>query len=182
MYNLLAQSNKDTLKREYYLRLGTIAFVAIALSAVAVIVYLLPAFSLVQYRYDDVLSRLGTAELSTHTINDSAAVASLGHTQQEINAIENVIIPAGASTLQSVIDEIISRKAAGISILDIKVTRTDAHLWQATVAGVAADRQALVVFQATLASDPLFSGVTIPVSTFEASSNISFSFTFTTKK
>jgi hypothetical protein len=96
---------------------------------------------------------------------------------ESINMISrNVLKIKDASVSpQSILNDIYSSKPSGISIRDYKL---DLDKGEIRLQGLAVDRVTLIQFKENVESVSNFENVEIPISSFEAETNLEFSLTF----
>lgn len=184
MINLLPDSNKKEIKKEYYTRLGVV--VAIFLSALLVvrIASLLPSYLLISAKHKSFLERSNSAGHQ----DIQAKRESLEKVVTEINAKVAMLSGPEKATPspEKVFSEIISKKPSGIQLNSLSyedatqsgTKRTEnasaPQNIRLSIVGTAKERNTLLSFVEMLNKDPLFSSVDLPISSLVKDRDLNF--------
>lgn len=177
MSNLLPLEQKKNLTNEYHLRVWTVGlFLVAALFAIA-IVLLVPPYVLslheaqvAQAQVDSLKKEIATKQ----SVDSTKVISDTNTTLQKINGF--IGQETASLSPHDMITKFLSYVDPAISITNIYYTTGDKG-GQLSVRGVAKDDVSLSAFAKTLQSEPYFSSVNLPVSTFVKTTDISFAIT-----
>jgi uncharacterized protein (UPF0210 family) len=171
MINLIPNKDKKHMRQDFYFRLTTIVFMALALSMVVACIALFPAYLLSSVKKDlastQALDKKNEAmprvdEDTNLAINDlNKKIALVERAEKNKFSVSSVIV-----------DQILNSITEDIKITSIAYDESpDKAL---SVRGQAANREKLLVFRKALESNPFFQKVDLPISNFVKDSDIKF--------
>lgn len=167
MTNLLPKEKKRVIRREYNLRLISIALIMFSVVVLIGSVLLVPSYFVTYLKSTSGKDQIGVIEgiVASQEKDDTSKI--LVETRQKLNMISS----EKRSNLVEVIEIILSEKT---SVIKIKSFVSSEGL--VGVSGIADTRDDLVEFVERLERATLFTNVNLPVSDLAASRNIEFSF------
>ncbi len=177
--NLLSQEEKKENQRDYLYRFLAGLAGAILASLLVGGFALLPSYVLIQAKQAELT--IGLASLkNSQSISGSEKVYQLLETaNQQINFLS---LQSGLS-LTAAVKEILARRPIGVTINSLTYHPQEGTDGQLVVAvslkGIANRREAIMEFVKNLQTEPTFTGINIPVSSFAKDRDIEFSLTFT---
>lgn len=172
MLNLLPPEARQSLKKEYRLRVLALAFLFLAFSVGAGVVSVLPfAISAGSaYWFGGGSPLASTAE----TAQGKATAATL----QDFKDTLSVLDPQKFSARRSVagtIDAVVRDTPSGVRLRGFSFISGSGADMQLELAGVSDTRDSLVSFSQNLSNDPAFTAVNLPISNYSEKTNIDFS-------
>ncbi len=179
MINVLPQTEKKALKKEYRLRLVTVCFIFITILGILSSVSLVPSY-VVSKNKEMILENKLTF---LNKVNPDVSLTDLDLYISKINSTLLLLSNSNPKRIVSedVILPLLAVKPSGIVITQILYgERTDGSA-SLDVRGVAPDRVALQNFKSILESNKKFTTVDLPISNFVKRSNIDFNITITIK-
>ena len=180
MVNLLPSGRIVFIKREYRLRLGVVAGILSILILVTANVLLISTYFVTSSDGDDVRERLAALEAGgAGSVGVNKEL--LDRLQRELAVLNSVRVQP---TLSTILDDILKRKSAGISIDELRFIRAEDAALPSTIflGGIARRREDLLSAKRDIEASELVSTVTTPVSAFTREENISFSMEVTLEK
>lgn len=188
MINLLPLKQKKSLHRLLILREASFFLWGLFFIEIICIIFLVPVYFLLQ-------AKTTSSELEVLNIKNSESFIvdkNMNTTIDDINA-KLAIFPKDFSEVyptSDIINPLTKHRVVGVSITGISFEKhTVSNDTKKTVEikkpdlevrGVAKNRLALLAFQKSLESDPLYSVVTVPISDFVKGKDITFSILITT--
>ncbi len=171
MFNLLPESEKKILRKEYSRRRALVFLgLLVALIGIAV-VFLVPTYVLSHVKRNSVEQEHDAAakEYASHS---ALPVAEIQHIQDLL-----ILIGDGQATASSslIIKTITDARGAGIKMNSLSISWSDKSTVQ--IQGISSTREALRSFTNTLQSTKMFDNVNVPVSAYAKDSDIPFSIT-----
>ena len=176
MINFLPPEAKTLVKHEYRIRLASVWALLLAVVAATGAGLLVPSYVLLGRQIEALL-------LSDAGIRDESKVEAYKASRQDLVKAQALAAqlavprrhPAGSDVLRQVQDA----RSRSITISNFAYTYSDAGVELLRVDGVAATREALTQFSATLERNPLFLRADVPVSSLVAERDLPFTITIT---
>lgn len=172
MINVLPEEEKKMLKREYWMRLLTMATNLLTVTAIVATLLILPS-----YFYSKDKEALAESKLEAFNIaNPEIAKTDLDTKVAEINN-KLILLNSSKSDLivsDLILKDIMSLRLKGISILGINYKEEKDKPKTIEIEGIASNRATLRAFKSNLDSDQNFAMVTLPISNFLEPTNINF--------
>lgn len=173
MFNLLPREEREVLRSEYHARQYVVYAGVVAFLGMVSVGLLLPSY--ITY-------------VTTHLLLKSEQRAIRAAEPSEEKDTREIVARGNAIALQMkafdavqhspTLDKLLSRVVPGIRLSNVTIlTQPDKRI-QLDVDGVAATRESLRAFDASLTRDNVFTGVDIPLSSYTRDTNIPFSITF----
>lgn len=180
MVNLLPFREIASIKREYRLRLGVVGGILSIVILVTATVLLSSTYFVTNSDGNDVRERLLAFE--------AEGTGSVGMNKESFDKLKRELAVLDSTRvepkLSAVLDDILKRKPAGISIDELRFVRTGGDPPQSTISlgGIARRREDLLLAKRDIEASEFVSTVTTPVSVFTKEENISFSMDVTLEK
>lgn len=175
MVNILPKDAQNKLRTLYYLRLLSMFLFLTALAFAIGAGLLAPSYMLARQEAD-AAKEYSTALQQTLALKEAAgASAGLTVLSEELSLMKTYQAqPAVAAALSA----LIAKLPKGVSISQVLIAPPGAADGKMGVSGNAKTRAELLAFVSALQGNPLFSGVTVPVSDLAGDTNLSFTLTF----
>jgi hypothetical protein len=178
--NLLPLENRKAFRREYFIRLGTVAVLVLVVVVVAQAIFLLPS-----YLYEREIVNSRTLELQRLSANlattqEQEAQTKLAALQAESTYLLSVNDhPTASIVLRSVLD--VPRPGITISgfIFGQPADSSSGNKKTLQLTGVAATRESLRSYDTALGALPFVSSADLPISDYAKDSQIPFTITLT---
>jgi len=172
MLELLPNTQKKALKKEYFLRLSVVALSFSFAAGILFLVSFAPSYFLSAVKGRVVNEEFEKMAKSSRAKDDEELRTSIKRSRERIALLK----PEGNESLvKDKILKIISRKSSGISIDGISMSYSKNGQYQIFVTGVSKSRDALKSFADNLKSEKEFSEVDLPISNFAKIADIDFS-------
>lgn len=172
MFNLLPQTEKQIITREYRLRfVATCLFFFSIICGVAIISLIPSLFSSgqiendIQKKYD--LLNNEVANISRDNPSDVLTAAT--------KKSEALSLFSDHKTAYELIDRVVKSRTAGIKLVGVNIRAGNTGVRDVSILGQAVDRESLLSYAKVLRESKLFSEVTVPVSNFAPAVDIKFS-------
>jgi Tfp pilus assembly protein PilN len=176
MVNLTTPKHQAQLIRLYYIRIGTVLCVTLALAGTAVAALLLPSYFLIHAEADQAAEYVETARAIATERSKSQSQETLAAFNDSIKLLTNAQRSPVFAHVLEVLTETIPK---GVALTNIDATYADAQSVRVVVRGVARTRAELIAYSNTLKRHPELSGVVVPVSDLVADVDGAFSVTLT---
>ncbi len=180
MYTLLPEEQIKNLAREYHIRLFILGFFFLSGAVWIGIGSLLPSYIISVMQEQKAQEHLQQIEKTTQTpvnVGIAAEVAASNAAILRIKAAQDPVI------FSSIIENIANHRIPGVTLSSIDIshaaTAENPSQTRITIHGKATTRDIFVAFQRSLAVDPAFSNVTLPISNLAKGVNIEFVLTMT---
>lgn len=170
MFNMLPQSEKQMIKREYLRRYVAVTlFFMFGLITFASIT-LVPSYIMSNVKEKILSGQIDAAKNTLSATEESQATKDIRNITEEIR-----VLAPGAMGVNNhdVFLSIVTNKNVGIKITSMALVRGNAET-AVTVSGIASDRQTLLSFEKKLNENTLFSNVDLPISNLTKNKDISF--------
>lgn len=178
MFNLLPESEKKRILKEYRLRKTTIILSFLFATGLISFIFLIPSYMLSSSRDKEVSNRIDAVRRSTIVGEANEINASLVDTNLKIQSLK---IEENEVLIKDLFDRVLSKKTDSIRIVDIQFRKKQTDGNEIELSGIARDRESLSAFIKSLEEEDLFLNVDIPVSSFAKETNANFSVNITGK-
>lgn len=172
MINLLPIEQKETLRKDYRIRIFAVALAALAALLFVANAVLLPSYFLSRVK-------LSTTQDQSDELQNSIAGKKRTSFQDLVATTDTRLKflskEAGSVSVRSLIRDVVERRGDVISLSDISYTQTGDGGGKLQVVGVAKNRTALIAYKDKLEADNAFSKVELPVSNLVSKRDIEFS-------
>ncbi|HEY1037640.1 MAG TPA: hypothetical protein VGE62_03595 [Candidatus Paceibacterota bacterium] len=171
MLHLLTEEHKAKIIRQYRMRLLIVLCLGIVLTLVAAAIFLIPSYVISFSAYSEVqaeknrLVSLVAAKQTDALANDVKEVS---------NTLEALKSHADRRNPTRIFERIVQGKPSGVSVTSFAYTPESDSQVTVDVAGKANTRGSLSSYVDMLKADKVFSGVSIPLSSFARERDISF--------
>jgi hypothetical protein len=169
MINLLPDSQKVLIRKEYRLRVLVVTLLFMLSTIVLTGLLLLPSYLLVFYKTKTAEKSVASVQAAEDAKEYSERLQAAKQAAAMIKPENKVIAPTDIIAL------VIKHKSKPISITSITYQRKEENKLVVRVEGKAGTRQDLVKFKDGIESDPFVQMVDLPVSSFAQNTNIEFS-------
>lgn len=169
MINLLPDTGRDSIRREYRSRLVATVLWGVALTSALTAVALLPSYFLSQAKREAVAVELAVAEGARGSVGEGVA-AELTAARDAAAALEDIASQTPPSDL---VFAALARKPRGVSVTLLQYERT-ASRETLRIQGEAADRESLIAFRRELSLLQGAGTVDLPVSNLAKSTDIPY--------
>ncbi|MFA5997619.1 MAG: hypothetical protein WC791_04005 [Candidatus Paceibacterota bacterium] len=177
MLNLLDTTEKKKIFTEYYFRIAVVSIFAIGALSVASLFLLIPPYIFSVSKYNNAQLNVSVLEVKYGNSEKEKEIAAQ---IRDINTKTELLLAGGASAQSSPLQSILNLlKIKGtfvkINAISYDLTSTPHRI---VLSGIAPTRDGLAAFIEELKKEPTLSGVTLPISSYVKSTNISFSIVF----
>ncbi|MCX6786258.1 MAG: hypothetical protein NTU85_00305 [Candidatus Kaiserbacteria bacterium] len=177
--NLLPEERRHALRRDYFLRIGTVAMIFCVALTLAAAVLLLPTYVFLVKSTQAKKTRLASIE-SVLSSSDEAAIstqlATLSSDAAILEALANA--PSFGATIRAMLDV----PHPGITLSGFVYSpATNDYTGTLSVSGVAATRNALRSYQLTIQNASFAHSADLPVSSYAKDTDIAFTIAITLK-
>lgn len=178
MFNLLPQTEKDIIEREYRLRLVVTVLVFLVVLGCMAIIAIIPSF-FIAYQKERLLMRRSV------DLKKEVALTSTDYQINDLKLVKQKVAALNANKspiyVHDLISKIIARKISGIKLSGLNVGAEVDGSRQVSILGKAQNRDVLFEFKKSLEKEEILSGITVPPSNFASSANINFTILAKTK-
>lgn len=173
--NLLPPERERGFRKEYFLRLATVAFALLALLVAAHAALLFPSYLYLADQASTARDRLAELDASLASSGEAAMNARLVGLKSEAERLNALASSTSATAaLSSVLG--VDRSGVTITSLSYHAPAPDGRM---TVSGIASTRESLRRFDLALEALPGVVSADLPLSAYAAESNIPFTITLT---
>lgn len=175
--NLLPSERARAFRQTYFLRLATVAALALAVLIAAHAALLSPAYLFVSERAALAKEELSALSASLATSEEAEMNARLARLSDDVARLrEYASAPASSDVLRSVLEV----PRSGITLAGLAVTPGKGGAnGRMVISGNAATRESLRQYHAALSKLPGVTGVDLPLSAYAKESDITFTLTLT---
>ncbi len=174
MFNLLPDSLKGEIIKEYKLRLFIVSLFFVVFIELSFIVLLFPSLVISYYREKDVELRVETLEKSSGVTNANSIKPVIKSLNSDLNTIDKTLQYSEAIPI---IDIVLTEKTKLVQITDISYISLSSSTATIVVQGVSLTRDALVNFKKSLEVSNNFKNIDLPISNLAKDRDIKFSMT-----
>jgi Tfp pilus assembly protein PilN len=178
MINLIPNTEKKKLNKDFYLRFIALSFLMLGISVSIASILLLPSYVYSVLLNNNINAKLASQEKETAVSSDSDTLLTIRDLKSKLSLMESLENEDVFSN--RIINEIILKKMPNIKITGISYTN-DSQGENIDLEGIAPSREALLLFERTLEDDSAFSKVNLPISNFIKGSNIKFNLSLVPK-
>ncbi|MEK7170654.1 MAG: hypothetical protein AAB767_05185 [Patescibacteria group bacterium] len=172
MSNLLPQTEKETIRREYRIRLAIVAlwllFAAVSIASAL----LIPSYFLSSQKEKAASERFETLSANVRKENAAAIDSILSGAQSRLSLLSR--IPPKVF-FHEALTQVVSVKGSKISVEEISFTEGEDGTWKFIIRGRAGNRSALLSYAKALERAGIFKKADVPISDFAKDTDIAFS-------
>lgn len=183
MFNLLPKAEKETIRREYRIRLTIVALWFSFATLLIASILLLPSLLLSTAKEKAAIGRFTALSTIVERENTAKLEKVLADTQSRLSLFRRTV---PALYLHELLMRLASYRSDKVSFTNISFTERQSGQGagpadnaggnrEVTIAGIARDRAGLLALVQSLERSGLFARVEVPVSNYAKGSNISFS-------
>lgn len=176
MFNLLPNTLRDGIKKEYNLRKVILILLFIVFIQVTFMVFLMPTWLISKYKEVDLVNKGQALNSYLSSLDIASTTSNIKTINTKLSVIDKSLRYPG---IVPFLNSIISKKTSAISITDVVYVATGEKNATVSVEGVSGTRESLLAFVKNLQSLGLFKTVDLPISNFTKDKNISFSINIT---
>lgn len=178
MINLIPNEDKKEMSKNFYFRLISLAFVMLGVSLLVASIAILPAYFFSTTQKNFFSEKFTLQENEPIPSLDQDTLSIIKDLKSKLSLIENTRKNEFVFS-QKIINEILLKKMNSIKITEIFYENEKEGGKKVNIAGLAPNREVLLLFRQTLEENPAFSKVDLPISNFVKGSNIRFNLTLT---
>ncbi len=171
MFNLLPKAEKDKILREYRIRLAVVVLWFIFATFILASVSVFPSYVLSSDKVKSAQRRFDTLSESVSHGRNADLDAVLADAKMQLSLLSH---EPPKAFLHELMLRIVSLKTDGISLSSLSFTGVGKK-GEASIIGIAADRNALLAFSKELERAQIFEKVEVPPSNFAKNAGIEFS-------
>ena len=170
--NLLPTRRRESLRRDYFLRLGVVVFLGIAALIGAHGILLVPAHVFVEEQISSRERTLAALSVELETKEEREADARLSDLRSDTTYLSHLsLVSAGSEAIRAVL----ALPRVGIRLRSFTFTPpSEEKEGKMTIAGIADTRDALRRYNLTLSALPFVTKADLPISAYAKESDISF--------
>ena len=175
MINLLPDTEKQSIRKEYQLRVIVVILSSILIIVLSTFALLIPSYILTLYKgaiAQDIITKTPTPSAEEDFTERLTTVKRVAHV---LSPEQPNLLPTEAITIIS------EHRLNTIIITSITYTKTETDPVTIHIKGIAENRKSLVDYTAALRSEAHIAAVNLPVSSFAADSDIGFEIDIKTK-
>lgn len=177
MFELLPNTQKNALKREYLSRVTIIALSFLLAIGTLSLVALSPSYFLSVERDKVAYKELENIKKFNGKTDDEKLRADIENSKEMISMLRS---SGEESSIKDLILKIISKKNPGVMISGVSVSSSKKEQYQIIVKGTAKNRELLKSFAEDLRGNKEFGSIDLPISNFAKISDIDFNITLKT--
>lgn len=182
MINLLPKPEKDSIRKEYRLRVAVVSFAILSLALVLAVFSFLPTYLFTLSRYQAFLTESQSDETQSRISQVKGMEATVRNVNSKIDLLKSA---ANTPMVKDIFLEILESKTSGITITELsydfggvtskKGKETAVSPSNISVTGMSSDRAALLAFKDALSQKKEFKTVDLPISSLVKDTDLSFS-------
>lgn len=173
MINLIPNEEKKRKVKDFYFRLTTIFFIVLATAILVAVVALFPSYLLSAVKKNFTNTKLEMQKAEPIQSVDQKTLDLIKDLDNKLTLVEKAEQGKYVVSLK-VVSEVILKKMSDIKITEITYENNPLLGRTIGIYGTSPNRERLLLFQQTLAGDPLFKKVDLPISNFIKGLNIQF--------
>lgn len=173
MINLIPIKEKKEIRKDFYYRFLTVFFVMLGFLVFIFLVAISPAYII---SFEKKVSTSKNLEIQKNEVMpeiDQQAQIAIKDLDARLTLLEKAR-KNGYVFSEKVINEIILQKVPGIKINSFSYQNDSLDGRKVNIAGIAQNREQLLLFRQALEEDSLFKNVDLPISNFVKGNNIEF--------
>jgi cell division protein FtsL len=173
MFNLLPETEKKHILKEYSMRRLVVLLFFLLVSGLIALICIFPSKLLSQTKEENIRARIETTKKSPILAESELLISTLSAANLKLAALSP---PPNEILIEDLFDRVIARKSTNIKLRNLVYKRSankDSSTIQLT--GVALNRESLSTFVEDLKKEPLFKEVNLPVSDLTKGVNATFS-------
>lgn len=177
MANLLPIESKKHVRKEYFMRLGVLSLLSLALLIAVALALLAPSYIFSESKYNLVTDQLVNEKSKTATPQEEEENRKI---IRKTNSMLGILAykATTSTTAYATFKTIIEHKTRSIKIYSLFFSKNAKNI-TVSLSGVAATRAPLFDFMKALEEDGAFSAVDLPISNFVKERDIGFSIQIT---
>jgi len=174
MFNLLPDSLKGEIIKEYRLRLIVVILVFIMFIILSFIIFMSPSLVVSYFRENELKQRVEVLDKTAGASNINSIKPVIKSLNSDLSSIDKTL---KYSEVVPLINSVLSEKTSSIYITDISYTSISSSTASVVVQGVSTTRDALVSFKKSLEDTKIFKSIDLPISNLAKDKDIKFSMT-----
>ncbi len=174
MFNVLPDSLKDNIIREYKERRWVVILLFFIFAQLIFLVFMMPSWIISKSRELDVIEQVSKMDKSETFSTANSLKPVIRTLNNELGIINRTL---EYQEFTPIFDAVLSKKTNSIKITDISYVGNSSTTAVMVLQGVSSTRDALVNFKEGLADLKLFKTIDLPISNYAKEKNIDFSIT-----
>lgn len=176
MFNLLPESLKQDIAKEYKLRrLAVILFFTLSIQ-ISFLIFLFPSWVVSEYKERALNIRVSQIDEIKNLSNSTSTKPIIKSVNNELSIIDKSL---DYPKILPYLNLILSKKNTPVKIQQFSYVSTDGSNARVVVRGVSATRESLVGFKSEIDNSKLFHSTDLPISNYAKDKNIDFDLTLT---
>jgi hypothetical protein len=175
MINLIPPHARKTVKIEYWVRVGTVWTILVAIGLLIAAVFFLPSYVLIKSQLSAYESSYNEASASDASYQGLESEVQLANAQAQ-----RLLTNEATYSFTSILDELELLTTEAIEVEEITMERSETlELKQFTIRGTAATRIDLVAYRDAIEAHSFFTSAELPISNLAKDRDVPFSVTVT---
>ena len=172
MINLIPNPEKKLMRKNFFFRLATVLFIALACVALIASMALLPSYFISVSKKVSVSKKLEAGRSEPLDALEEKTLSAVNNLDKKLSILEKAEKEKFLVS-EKIISEIVSEKSPDIKLTEIYF-EDDILGKRVGLRGTAPSRERLLYFRLALEENPFFDKVDLPISNFIKGSNIKF--------
>ena len=175
--NLLPEERARRLRREYFVRLATIAIVFLVVLTVTASALLLPVYVYLKDKEREKEAALAEATQQLFLSDEETLRVRLSGLNKKVTRLQTL---EGVPSLSAIVRDVLDVDRSGITLSGLSLAQaTGAKPGTVAITGTAATRDRLRAYQLALLATPFVKAADLPISAYAKDADISFTITVT---
>ena len=177
MLELLPKYQKQSIKKEYFLRLAAVSLSFLLAAGILFLVFLSPSYFLSAVKEDVIHKEFDNVKKTQSESEDKEFEGAIKSSNEMIALLKS---KDETFLMKDLILKIISKKSSGVAIDGISMNYSKDGQYQILIKGVSKNRELLKLFADSLRAEKKFNSVDLPISNFAKIADIDFNITLKT--
>ncbi len=176
MFNLLPDSFKEDLRKEYKLRRYIIILLFISFVQLSSLVFLFPSWATSSYKEEAITAEVEKMNQADNVSNSNSIRSSIRSLNKDLSLFDSYLKYTKAMPF---FDVILSKKTSSIRITNMTYSSVSTSTATINLQGFSSTRDSLVNFKKNLDDSKAFINVDLPISNYAKDKDINFSMSLT---
>ncbi len=177
MLELLPNTHKKALKKEYILRLIVVTISFLLVAGILLLISFSPSYFLLVVKEKIINQEFENVKKSNNFIDDKELQATIKNSKEMIDLLKS---NGDTPLIKDLILKIISKKSSEVRIDGVSINYFKGGQYQIFIKGISKNRESLKLFVDSLRAEKEFSGIDLPISDFAKIADIDFNITLKT--
>lgn len=173
MINLIPNEEKKKKVKDFYFRLVSVFFTVLAVSIFVAVFTLLPSYFFSTVKKNSANAKLEIQKNEPTPTLDQKTLTLINDLNNKLTLVERSEQDKYLVSFK-IVSGVILKKMPDIKITEITYENNSSSVKTVGIHGIAPNRERLLLFERTLADDPFFKNVDLPVSNYIKGTNIQF--------